>query len=121
MVDEIEIGKFVSNQLRRLFITYSMAINAQEKRTGSLFDKNFKRLKITENEYLLYAIFYTHFNPEKHAFIQNFHSYNFSSFQAIISKNPTKVNRKLVLEIFNGKNAFIEYHSGWHNESIILD
>ena len=54
ITDENEIGKFVSNQFRRLFITYTMAINKQENRTGSLFDKNFKRLEITDNEYFIF-------------------------------------------------------------------
>jgi REP element-mobilizing transposase RayT len=121
--DESEIGKFISNQFRRMFITYTMAINKQENRTGSLFDKNFKRLEITENEYLLYAIFYTHFNPEKHGFSNNFTQYNFSSYQTIISQKPTKTDRNLVLDIFAGKEDFIDYHSGWHDEkeSLILE
>ena len=121
--DQIAIGKFISNQFRRLFITYSMAINKQENRTGSLFEKNFKRLEITENEYLLYTIFYTHFNPEKHFITQNFRTYQFSSYHVIINENPTNVNRDLVFDIFNGKKEFKDYHSGWHEEkkNVILE
>lgn len=123
ITNEVEIGKFVSNQLRRLFITYTMAINKQEDRTGSLFDKNFKRIEITENEYLLYAIFYTHFNPEKHGIVTNFRTYKFSSHQAIISDSSTRVDKNLVLKIFDGKDEFINYHYGWHEEkkNIILE
>lgn len=123
ITNEVEIGKYVSNQFRKLFITYTMAINKQENRTGSLFDKNFKRIEITENEYLLYAIFYTHYNPEKHGIAPNFRTYKFSSYQAIISDSSTKINKNLVLNIFDGKADFVNYHSGWHeeNENIILE
>lgn len=116
ITDDGEIGKIVSNQFRKLFIDYSMALNIQEKRTGSLFDKNFKRIEITENEYLKYAIFYTHYNPEKHGFMKNFRQYSYSSYSAIISNKKTKIDRKTVLEVFDGKEDFILYHSVLHDD-----
>ncbi len=88
-----------------------MAINKQEKRTGSLFDKNFKRLEITENEYLQYSIFYVHNNPVKHRFTNKLSQYKFSSYTAIVSNKPSKIARDLVFEIFDGKDAFFNYHS----------
>lgn len=122
MIDSIEIsddekiGKIVSNQFRKLFIAYSMALNIQEKRTGSLFDKNFKRIEITETEYLKYAIFYTHYNPEKHGIATEFRQYKYSSYSAIINNKTTKIDRKTVLEIFDGKDDFLNYHSVLHDE-----
>jgi putative transposase len=65
ITDEAMIGKIISNQFRRLFITFSMAINIQQNRTGSLFSKNFKRLEIDDEDYLRYVAFYIHFNPKK--------------------------------------------------------
>jgi putative transposase len=114
--DDEEIGKIVSNQFRKLFIAYSMALNIQEKRTGSLFDKNFKRIEITENEYLKYAIFYTHYNPEKHGISTDFRQYKYSSYSAIINNRTTKIDKETVLEIFDGKDDFINYHSVLHDE-----
>lgn len=64
--DENEVGKAVVRQLKRLFITYAMAINKQENRVGNLFDPKYKRLEITNHEYLEYVVFYAHYNPEKH-------------------------------------------------------
>jgi putative transposase len=116
ILNEDQIGKWVSSQFRRMFITYSMAINKQENRSGSLFDKNFKRHRIFENEYLKYAIYYAHINPEKHGLIENFREYMFSSFAALTSKKATKIDRKLVYEIFDGKEGFDEYHKGMHEE-----
>ncbi len=116
LTNDEEIGKFVSNQFRRLFITFTMAINKQENRTGSLFDKNFKRLEITENEYLLYAIFYAHYNPEKHRINSIFRSYKFSSYLAFCNNKTTKIDKKLVLDIYDGLDGFVNYHSVMHDE-----
>ena len=121
--NENEIGKLVVRQLKRLFITYSMAINNQEKRTGNLFDPKFKRLEITNQDYLEYAIFYTHYNPEKHGITNDFKDYRYSSYKAILSSSETKIDRKLVFELYGGKREFIYYHQIVHDEreSIILE
>ena len=116
MADEAEIGKIVSNQFRRLFITFTMAINKQEARTGSLFDKNFKRLEITEQEYLQYVIFYVHYNPEKHGLTNDFKNFRFSSYLTFLSKQKTGISRNLVFELFDGKDVFLNYHNVIHEE-----
>ena len=116
MVDEAEIGKIVSNQFRRLFIKFTMAINKQEARTGSLFDKNFKRLEITEQEYLQYVIFYVHYNPEKHGLTNDFKNFRFSSYLTFLSKQKTGISRNLVFELFDGKDVFLNYHNVIHEE-----
>ncbi len=123
LTNDEEIGKFVSNQFRRLFITYTMAINKQENRTGSLFDKNFKRLEITENEYLLYVIFYTHYNPEKHGINNNFRNYKFSSYSAFCNNKTTKIDKDLVFYIYDGFDGFMNYHFVMHDEkdAVILE
>lgn len=42
----IDINMFLEEQCRRFFITYSQAINKAQNRTGSLFQKRFKRIKV---------------------------------------------------------------------------
>jgi len=121
--DEAEIGKFVVKQLKRLFITYAMAINKQENRIGNLFDPKYKRLEITDQEYLEYVIFYTHFNPEKHGVVPDFRKYRYSSYLAIPGTKQTNIDREHVLKLYGGKENFLDYHEGWHEErsSIILE
>ena len=120
---EEEIGKIVSNQLKRMFTSYSMAINIQENRSGALFNPKFKRVEITENEFLEYAIFYVHYNPEKHGITRSFKDYKYNSYQAIISDRFTHINREMVLEIFGDKNQFIQYHKGayFEREDFVLE
>ena len=42
----------ISEQFRKFFIGYSQAINVRYNRMGSLFMKPFKRIKITDDDYL---------------------------------------------------------------------
>jgi putative transposase len=114
--NEVEIGKVVSNQFRRYFITYSMAINNQEKKTGSLFSKNFKRLEIEDEEYLRYVTFYIHINPQKHGWIEDFRKYTYSSWSAFNSNKTTHLNRNLLIELFGGHDEFQNYHQFLHEE-----
>jgi len=121
--DEVEIGKIVVKQLKRMFITYAMAINNQENRVGNLFDPKYKRLLIENQDYLEYVIFYTHFNPEKHGIANNFRTYRFSSFKAINGTGKTSIARDLVHELYGGKEGFLNYHNVLHEErtDIILE
>ena len=121
--DDIEIGKLMTNQFRLLFISFTMAINKQENRSGGLLESKFKRLVIEDDEYLKYAIFYTHFNPEKHGIEFNFRNYKYSSYASVLSTKPTKINRDLILEIFDGVEEFISYHQFLRDEkeAIILE
>jgi len=114
--DQEVVGKLVVRQLKKLFITYSMAINKQENRVGNLFDPKYKRLQINDQDYLKYAIFYTNYNPEKHGLIEDFKEYRYSSFKAFIGSTPTKMNRELVYELYGGKNSFLNYHLVMHEE-----
>jgi len=108
------IGNVVVNQLKKLFITYSMAVNRQEGREGSLFEPKYKRILIEDNDYLLNAIFYTHYNPENHEIVKNFRDYEFSSFKSIIFGTQGIVNREYLLEIFDGMEGFLNYHNTMH-------
>ena len=121
--NEEEIGKLVVKQLKRMFITYAMAINKQENRTGNLFTPKYKRLEITDHDYLEYVIFYTHYNPVKHGLTDNFKNYKYSSYKAISGKARTSIDRDLVFDIYGCNENFIDYHNGWHEErsNIILE
>jgi putative transposase len=114
--DQSVIGKVIVNRLKRLFITYSMAINKQENRVGNLFDPKYKRLEISDDEYLKYAIFYAHYNPEKHHLINNFRNYKFSSYNALIGNSKTNISKEAVYDIFGDRTSFINYHSVMHDE-----
>ena len=109
-VKPIENSDNITLQFRKFFISYSKSINKQFDRSGSLFQKNFKRKVIEESTYLTRIILYIHANPQKHNCIKDFKEYRFSSYKGIIGNKSTKLNRKEVLEWFGGKENFIKFH-----------
>ncbi len=115
------IGKIISEQFRRFFITYSQAINKQEGRTGSLFEKNFKRIPIKSERYLIYLVYYIHYNPQRHSIIYDYRKYPHSSFQRILLNKPSKLQKQKVLEWFGSKDEYIKFHSIIQNLSEIED
>ncbi len=112
--------KRITSLFKSLFVTYAMAINKQEGFIGNLFDPKFKRLEITDDDYLRYLIFYTHYNPEKYHLSSDYKEYFYSSYNALISNSKTKVNRELVMDIFDGLESFLNYHKVIHQEKIGL-
>jgi len=100
----------VSNQFRKFFISYAMVINKQESRTGSLFQKNFRRKQILNNSYFSYLIFYIHSNAEKHRLIRDFRDYPFSSFYIIGREKNTFLQKKEILTWFGNINNFYKFH-----------
>lgn len=101
----------VSLAFQRFFAAYSQAINVQERRTGSLFQKPFKRLEVTSTRQLAYLVFYIHSNPQKHRIIEDFRQYPWSSYERVIRDRPSKLNKEAVLGWFQNKENYIAYHA----------
>ena len=93
-----------------LFNAYTKAINKKYNREGSLFKVRFKRERIETEDYLRNVIVYTHLNPVKHKFQDNYLDYKYSSYNSIVSDKPTLLLRDYVLELFGGKENFIFQH-----------
>ena len=102
--------EIVTQSFSNLFNSYAKAFNKQENRTGSLFEKHFKRIKLDDHVYLRNLIIYVHLNP-KHHLNKDFKDYKFSSYQAILSEKETKLKRAEVLALFAGKENFIYSHN----------
>jgi REP element-mobilizing transposase RayT len=104
-----------SKQFSNLFNAYTQAINKRHHRTGSLFEKNFKRKLITNEKYFQNMIFYIHKNPVKHGFVDKIFDYPWSSYLSVLSDKPTKLQRKKVINVFEDVANFKYYHSCNHN------
>lgn len=94
-------------------------INKKEGRSGSLFLKNFKRLQIENEEYFKRLIYYIHHNPQRHEICEDFKSYKYSSYQALISKDQTLLAREDFLNFFNSREELINFHDYLYDESVI--
>ena len=117
----LENGKKVSEQFRRFFIGYSQAIQKQENRTGSLFQKNFKRIKVENDAYFSWLVYYIHANPQTHGIIDDFKSYPHSSFGRMVNPKPTKLQKSYVLSWYGGTEQYGLFHQQSQDFSVISD
>lgn len=102
-------GKNVTQGFSNFFNSYAKAFNKQNDRTGSLFEKHFKRIKLENEEYLKNLIIYIHLNPKHHLEL-NFEEYKFSSYQTILSDKHTRIKRSEVIRLFEDIENFIFCH-----------
>jgi putative transposase len=105
-------------QFSHLFNSYSKYVNAKYKRTGSLFEKNFRRICVENTVYFKNLVIYIHKNPQIHGIIENFKHYPWSSYRSVISLKPTMLNRKAVIGWFDDEASFVEIHSSQSSISL---
>ena len=99
-----------SQAFSNLFNAYSKAFNKKYNRTGSLFQRPFKRKRISEEKYLRQLVLYIHLNPENHGITADFENYRYSSFPSILSDKPTNLKRREVIELFDNIENFKFVH-----------
>lgn len=100
-----------SKQFRLFFTSYAMAINKQRKRTGSLFQKPFKRLLVGSASYFANLVFYIHANPQIHGICEDFRNYPWNSYQRILINKPSKLKKEEVTQWFSTKDNYLSYHA----------
>jgi len=105
-----------SQSFSNLFNAYAKAINKGYGRTGSLFEERFGRIPVTNDSYFTTLIFYIHYNPQKHGFVDDFRDWEWSSYHALVGADETKLNRAEVLNMFGGIKGFEEFHQGMVDE-----
>lgn len=101
--------KEVIRSFSNLFNAYAKAFNKAENRTGSLFEKHFKRIELDSEKYLQQLILYIHRNPQEHFGI-SYQEFEFSSFQEIKKSNSNIVNHQETLTLFGGKENYLAVH-----------
>ncbi len=106
---------------KNLFIAYSMAFNLRYERTGSLFQKPFKRRLVDSDRYFAALVRYIHRNPQKHGLIPDFREWPWSSYGAILAERPTRIPRDDVLAWFGGRAPFVALHATDPDERTIAE
>jgi putative transposase len=101
----------VSLAFQHFFTAYSQAINVQQHRTGSLFQKPFKRLEVKSTSQLANLVHYIHINPQHHKIIDDFRQYPWSSYERILISRPSKLKKEEVIGWFENKENYLNYHS----------
>ncbi|WP_245825633.1 hypothetical protein [Sediminibacterium ginsengisoli] len=115
----------ISKSFANLCSSYTQSYNKIYARKGSLFMPNFKTNDIENDLSFCALVHYIHANPVHHGFVKDISDWKFSSFHALCSDKPTKLERNYVLDIFGNKQAFLNYHSRpidrkykWHDYTV---
>jgi len=116
--EERELDKKIHTDLNKLsqpfsnfFNSYAKSINNKYDRTGSLFEERFKRKVITTDNYFKVMVYYIHSNPQKHRLINDYRSYPYGSYNSILSKKKTMLEREKLFKMFGGREGFIDFHT----------
>jgi REP element-mobilizing transposase RayT len=112
---------YVSLQFRNLFSTYTKAINKAYQRTGSLFEKPFKRRHVSNDRYFLTLIVYIHQNPQRHGFVDDYRDWPFSSYQAHLNESSSSIQLLDVVQLFGSREAYIALHHQFIRDDYIPD
>ena len=99
--DESKLHQPFSN----LFNAYTKAINKNQQRTGSLFQRNYRKVKINDEKQLQNTIIYINTNSNHHG-LEDYKSYKYSSFKALTSNGKTSINKELVGLYFDNVSNF---------------
>ena len=108
-----------SRAFSNLFSTYTKAFNKAYQRTGSLFEKPFKRKLVDSDRYFCALVVYIHGNPQKHHFVDDLTDWPYSSYHAILSDKPSRIQRADVLEWFGSRLGFEAAHRILPDEALI--
>jgi len=103
-------NKPLHQHFSNLFNAYTKAFNKRYNRTGSLFEKNFHRKSIHNQEFLKKVLVYIHQNPVHHRFCLRASDYPWSSYQTCISIKNTRLKRDAVIGWFDNLGNFEYYH-----------
>ena len=112
---DFNINKLLEEQFKNLFSGYTLAINKQENRTGSLFQKRFRRIRVDSEQYLLILIHYIHHNPIHHKFVNEYAKWRHSSYNELLNPSNNFVDQKSVFDCFGDEELFLKLHNDSKN------
>jgi len=101
------------------FFNACKSVNKAYQRTGSLFEHRFGRIPVLSDRYFVRLVHYIHWNPQKHGFVADWREWPYSSYHALLSDKPTRLQRDEVLGWFNGRAAFVHVHQAPSDETEI--
>jgi len=102
--------EFVIQQFSNFLNAYAKAFNKKFQRKGALFVDYLRRKSVTNDRYLITLIHYIHYNPLHHGFCKDLKDWTFTSYHALRTKRPTRLEKQEVLSLFGGLNSFDDVH-----------
>lgn len=103
--------KPVSQAFSNFFNAYTKVINKEQGRCGSIFEKQFKHIRVEDcPDNLINLVYYIHRNPLYHGLSRKLGEYPWCSYSHILADVQTKLSRDEVITWLGGKTAFVNFH-----------
>jgi hypothetical protein len=99
-----------SQKFSNLFNAYTKAFNKRYNRTGGLFQRPFRRVRISTNRQLSHLVVYIHQNPEKHGLADDFRNWPYSSYNGFFQEEIILTKKEEVIEWFGTISEFEKAH-----------
>ena len=118
-VSEERAIQLIGRGFQHWFATYAKAMNKAYDRIGKLFQEHFGRVEVDSDAYFTNLVFYIHFNPQRHALVDDFRNWPWSSYHALTTHRDTDLRRDEVLAWFDGRTRLKRFHCGAADEKML--
>jgi REP element-mobilizing transposase RayT len=119
--------KFFSKKVGNVLSSYAQWFNYWQQHFGALFRSRFGRIEVMDDAYFKNLICYIHHNPIHHFNQDMYEDYRFSSYNTYkhysllneyesVNNFIKPENYDYVINAFNGKQAFQDFHEAYKNE-----
>ena len=106
-----DVNTLLEHQFELYFRSYAQAFNKEQKRTGSLFQKRFRRIFIDDERFYVPLIHAIHLNPIYHNVAAKPDDWRYSSYSALLSCQDTCVKRARTLKCLGSQRAVTACYS----------
>ncbi|MCE3227947.1 MAG: hypothetical protein K0S32_2498 [Bacteroidetes bacterium] len=103
---KIDLRILMSQHFSNFFNGYTKAFNKMHKRKGSLFMHPYKRIKVSDNSYLLKLVHYINFNPIESGLCTDPLMWKYSSYIDLVGEKETFIKREELITWFDDLNNF---------------
>ncbi len=110
LYDNATLSDFIMERFSNWLNSYTKSYNGMFQRKGALFPDYTKRSLVSNDNSFSKVIHYIHANPVHHGYCDHLESWEYSSYQTLLSNLPTDLLRNEVIDWFGSKEAFIEFH-----------
>jgi len=115
------LTKLNSHKFGNFFNAYTKAYNKMFDRKGKLYQAEFNRRWVHDDEYFRKMVHYIHTNPVHHNFVKDLSDWKFSSYESFFSVSISNLKREEVIELFDSLDNFIAFHKRDIDDKMYLD
>ena len=104
------IDDFGNKVMQPFSVSYTKAVNKQQKRTGPLFQGPYQSILIDKDKYILHLSRYIHLNPVSADLVNQPEKWEFSSYRDFIGiRSGGIVRPNFIIEYFKDSSEYVDF------------